>query len=216
MITIINNKLEPLKAFEGFCTLCCDVQDINKQKFRTSKPVYFVSPANSKLYMDGGIDASYCKMFPGIQLRVQTQMRSYSQIPTSLVDIKYLPVGGALLNRISDDYYLIAAPTMLSPQNVKNTNNAYYAMKAILKVWPGNGTLIVPLLCGGVGMMSPENISKQIKKAIDEYNVDEYKHELIYIPNESYIMNEQPKVYENSEFIKIEINKIVNTDVNMK
>jgi O-acetyl-ADP-ribose deacetylase (regulator of RNase III) len=218
-IVIINNKPEPLSHFKGLSTLCCNVEDItvrDKWGFKPliqESPIYFCSPANSSLYMDGGIDLAYSRMFRGIQQSVQAQMNSYPQVPTSLLGRKYLPVGGALLNKITDEYYLIAAPTMLLPQNIKNTNNAYHAMKAILKVWPGNGVLVVPILGGGVGRMPPEEVYKQIKRAMAEYTG--YINSLLYLPdNLVQIMSEQPKIYENSEFIKMDISEIRNTDIN--
>lgn len=179
------------------------------------RPIYFVSPANSLLFMDGGIDLAYSRMFKGIQQTVQTQLNRDPRIPVSLLGRKYLPVGGALMSKISNEYSLIAAPTMLLPQNIKGSNNAYHAMKAILKVWPGDGVLIVPILGGGVGRMPPEEVYKQIKRAMDEYSG--YLMDSLYLPSTSeltQIMNEQPKVYENSEFIKMDICQIRNTDIN--
>jgi O-acetyl-ADP-ribose deacetylase (regulator of RNase III) len=160
------------------------------------RPIYFVSPANSLLFMDGGIDLAYSRMFKGIQQQVQSQINRDPQIPTSLLGRKYLPVGGALLSRISNEYSLIAAPTMLLPQNIKDATNAYHAMKAILKIWPGDGVLIVPILGGDVGRIAPEEVYKQIKRAMDDYTG--YITDSLYLPNAVelvQIMNEQPKVY---------------------
>jgi len=220
MITILNNKAEPLQHFKGLNTLCCNVEDITRNDwgFRpilSQRPIYFVSPANSLLFMDGGIDLAYSRMFKGIQQCVQYQMNNDPRIPTSLLGRKYLPIGGSLLYNINNEYSLIAAPTMLLPQNIKNTNNAYHAMKAILKIWPGNGVLVIPILGGGVGRIPPEEVYKQIKRAMDEYTG--YILDTLYLPHNNElakIMNEQPKVYENSEFIKMDINQIKNTDIN--
>jgi O-acetyl-ADP-ribose deacetylase (regulator of RNase III) len=216
MIVIINNKQEPLDFFKDMNTLCCNIEEIFTKIHQ--KPVYFVSPANSLLFMDGGIDFAYCKMFKGIQQYVQENMRNNPCTPTSLLGRKYLPVGSAILNKISNDCYLISAPTMLLPQNISQTNNAYYSMKAILKVWPGNGILIVPLLGGGIGRIAPENVYEQMKKAMDEYGAYAGSEFIgpFYIPqNVDQIMNEQPKVYENSEFIKLDISQIKNSNVNV-
>jgi len=153
-------------------------------------------------------------MFPGLQQIMQNEMKKYN-LPISLLGRQYVPVGGAICRQLTSDYYLIAAPTMLLPQNIRETNNAYHAMKAILKIWPGNGILVVPILGGGVGRMEPDNVYRQIKRAMDEYTG--YTDNNIYLPNNlSQIMSEQPKVYENSEFIKMDISEIRNTDINGK
>jgi O-acetyl-ADP-ribose deacetylase (regulator of RNase III) len=134
MIKIIdkNNSDNTLECFSGLSTLYCNVEDLMDSE---SRPIYFVSPSNAKLFYDGGIDAAYLKMFgSGLQQKIQRQMRGYQEMPESLLGQKYLPVGAAMLHKISGDYYIIASPTMLMPQVVSSTNNAYYAMKAVLKV----------------------------------------------------------------------------------
>lgn len=208
-IVIINNQPGPLECFKNFQTLCCNVEDIvvrdelNFNSLVEKRPIYFVSPANSLLYMDGGVDYAYMRMFPNIQQKVQMKMRTSDKPPISFLGRKYLPVGASMKYKIDENYYLISAPTMLLPQVVKKSNNAYYAMKAILKVWSGDGTLVVPMLAAGVGQIPPEEVYKQIKRAVDEGIVccnDDF-----YIPNKEElekIFDEQPKIYENSEFVE--------------
>lgn len=138
-----------------------------------------------------------------------------NQVPVSLMGRKYIPVGGAVCQQLTKDYFMIAAPTMLLPQNIKTTNNAYYAMKAILKLWQGNGVLVIPILGGGVGRLDPETVCKQMKKAMDEYTG--FITTTLYIPSSeelNQIFKEQPRIYENSEFIKMKIDEIKNTDIN--
>jgi O-acetyl-ADP-ribose deacetylase (regulator of RNase III) len=209
---VINNKPEPLECFkqQGLSTLCCDVREISN--LISQRPIYYVSPANVQLFMDGGIDLMYMKMFDGIQKRVQTQMRNYQETPLSLLGRKYLPIGSSMLHKISDGESLICAPTMLWPQKIEKTNNAYHAMKAVLKIWPGNGLLVVPLLGGGIGSITPENVCKQIRRAIAEYTGPDNAaiSKLLYIPeNVDEILREQPKFYENTEFLNIDISEII-------
>lgn len=54
MIKIINNKPDPLLHFKDMNTICCNVEDIIKDQLNilSSEPIYFVSPANSLLFMD--------------------------------------------------------------------------------------------------------------------------------------------------------------------
>jgi hypothetical protein len=59
------------------------------------------------------------------------------------------------------------------------------------------------LLGGGIGKIPPEEIYRQIKKAIDESEESEESRTL-YLPTNDELNNillEQPKFYENTEFI---------------
>lgn len=212
-ILIINLHKEQLEVFRpDFSTLCCNVEDLLKNN-DIPRPLYFVSPANSFLFMDAGIDLNYMHMFPGIDRIIKPRLlQEKDYLPNSDLG-PFLPIGAALNTKISDDYYLISAPTMFLPQDVQNTNNAYHAMKAILKLWPNQGTLILPLLCGGIGKMKPENIKEQINKAIQEHNQSHNQNneqsqfkiynDTIYLPNDNIINNildEQPQIYMNSYF----------------
>jgi O-acetyl-ADP-ribose deacetylase (regulator of RNase III) len=210
-IVIINNtpnELEPFKAL-GLNTKCIDVKDFLKSE---EQKVYFVSPANVQLFMDGGIDMAYLRMFSwgsnvrSFQYYLQEKMRTQKDTPNSLLGRKYLPIGAAMCNEVPNtdgQYYLICAPTMLFPQNVNSTQNAYYAMKA---TWNRSGLLVVPLLACGIGKMNLTEAANQIKRAIDEN--DGYEGNL-YIPkNYISILNEQPKVYENTEFFNIPLSHI--------
>lgn len=90
-IVIINNQPGPLKCFESqrFKTLCCNVEDIitrsemGLREIIFERPIYFVSPANSLLQMDGGIDTAYSRMFPEIQQNVQSKLLRSPRTPTS-------------------------------------------------------------------------------------------------------------------------------------
>lgn len=217
MILIINNTPKELESFKdmGLSTMCIDVREIPK---KIDGDIYFVSVANSLLFMEGGIDLAYLQMFGKdsdirtLQYYIQNIMKKEKDVPVSLLGRKYLPVGAAMCNEIphtNKKYFLVSAPTMLLPQNVKSTKNAYYAMKAVLKVWNREGTLVVPLLACGIGKMDLNDAAIQIKKAIDENH--EYERNLYVPKNYINILNEQPKIYENTEFFEIDINKIKNT-----
>ena len=151
-IVIISSKIDELRQFEnkGFNILCCDVSKININEL--DKPIYYVSPANALLFMDGGIDKVYMNMFNGIEGLVKKNLKKEG--PISKLGRPYLPIGCSMITKVSDDKFLIGTPTMLMPQPVKDTNNAYYATKAILKLWPKKGTLLMVPLCCGYGHMS--------------------------------------------------------------
>src|SRR5450755_4652758 len=84
-----------------------------------------VSPANSFGFMDGGIDAAYRNFFGlSIQRRVQMliEQRHAGEMPVGHAFI--VPTGHHKIFR------LIVAPTMKTPSNIQETDNAYRATKA--------------------------------------------------------------------------------------
>lgn len=209
MIKVISNNSQILIPFQnlGFDILECDVKEVPKI---LNYKLYFVSPANSLLFMDGGIDLAYMQMFDGIEKLVKNNLRNSGVAPVSKLGRLYLPVGSAMTTEIVvDKYYMISAPTMLMPQDVSKTKNPYHAMKAILKVWPKDGILLLPPLACGYGKINPEESAKMIKMALDEIEegYNDYVGE-IYINTDSFL-DEQPNYYENSEFKDIEPSDIV-------
>lgn len=154
----------------------------------------FVSAANARGFMDGGVDLAYSQaMFPGIEARVKAAIRAVGA-PDRLGG-RYLPVGDAVM---VDD--LVVAPTMLLPQDVSGTRNAYLAMSAAL--WTarthGVSTLVVPGMCTGYGRMPADVAVSQMKLAHDHF-LEGRRHG---VPLEQ-VLSEQPKFYENTEFFDI-------------
>lgn len=160
----------------------------------------FVSAANSRGYMDGGIDGAYSRaMFPGIEARVKAAIRTVG-VPDRLGG-RFLPVGDAVM---VDD--LVVAPTMLLPQDVSSTRNAYLAMNAALWTAHAHGvsTLVVPGMCTGYGRMPPDVALSQMKQAHDDFLAGR-RHG---VPLDQ-ILQEQPKFYENTEFVDIPLEQVV-------
>lgn len=175
------------------------------------------------MFMDGGVDLVLSRdMFPGVERYVGETIRKYGR--TSMVGKKYLPVGSAMITQctFSPASFLLSAPTMLVPQDVANTRNAYHAMSGILKVIDAfakaNPTtsideVVVPALCCGWGKMDPIIAAMQIRWAFLDHacatkpDVDIIHHERGIIimdkSNEAVIMQEQPNFYENSEWKNI-------------
>lgn len=174
----------------------------------TKNIVYYISPANSLGFMDGGIDLAYSRiMFPGIEKKVKNNIKKYGK--KNLLGRDYLPIGSAFAVSAVSTAYLICAPTMLFPQNVQKTNNAYWSMMAILNVLGKNMLnkdveIIIPSMCCGYGKMKIEDSVSQIHKAFQDYNISNSINPYILEPN----LHEQPKYYENREFFNIEINEI--------
>jgi len=126
-----------------------------------------VSPANSYGWMNGGIDAVYLQIY-GYQLQVRVQSKIAENYDG------YLPVGDAMSVCAMGfgpqwPKYLIVAPTMETPQNVGDTQNAFKAFSAALaearklKL----STLICPGMCSLTGGMNPEEMARQMREAFD-------------------------------------------------
>ena len=108
-----------------------EAYDMKIEDYKPVRYTYYVSPANSLCFMDGGIDLSLSRnIFPGIEQIVRNQVKLHGK--TNLLGRKYLPVGSSIIIPYDNLKSLIVAPTMLLPQNVSNTKNAYYATVSVL------------------------------------------------------------------------------------
>lgn len=172
-----------------------------------NKKTYYVSPANSLCFMDGGIDFALSRIiFPNAELHVKNMLKTLNK--KTLLGRDYLPIGSSIIIDFPNNKSLIVAPTMLLPQNVSNTNNAYYATMAILyNIYINkkdiDADIIFTSLCCGYGKMDEDTSIKQILNGINDYTS--------YIPtivNNNIILHEpnlieQPKYYQNSEWFNI-------------
>ena len=122
-----------------------------------------VSPANSFGFMDGGLDFFLSERF-GWDLQERLQ-REIARRP-----LRELLVGEALIVPTHDREvpWLISAPTMRVPMQVRGTVNAYLAMKAILTsamahaCSPPIETVAIPGLGTGCGWMPAETAARQM------------------------------------------------------
>ena len=166
------------------------------RKIHMDNRTAYVSPANSFLDFDGGIDMIYNKMFP--YLNSESKLIAIKMLPDIAKNKRhYLPVGSALVipvihakkanankkckkkdkNELKKheltENYIIAAPTMFKPKLVPDTKHAYSCFLAVLYVLEKSKInvkrLIVPGLCTGCGGFSGELAATQIKEAIDNY-----------------------------------------------
>ena len=128
-----------------------------------------VSPANSFGFMDGGLDYALSERFGwGLQGRLQAAI---AQRP-----IKELLVGEALIIDTRDPVvpWLISAPTMRVPMRLKQTINAYLAMKAVLVAvlahaqLPRIQTVAIPGLGTGCGELPAHIAAHQMWIAYEE------------------------------------------------
>lgn len=210
----LNETFNELARKHGFEAKTIKIQDYipNPQK-RT----YYVSPANSLGFMDGGIDYALSRIvFPGIEAELKDTIRKLGR--QSLVGKYYLPIGSSIIIDRTPTTALIAAPTMLLPQNVSQTQNAYYATVAILynifanrKEQIADVDIIFTAFCCGYGKMDETVAMEQIIRGMQDYT----KYTPANIVNKNIIIHEptlldQPKYYQNSEFFYISPKDIVN------
>ena len=201
---------EKIKKF-GFEANTMKIQDYIPNPNRHT---YYTSPANSLCFMDGGIDYALSRIiFPNIEKEVKNIVKQLGI--ASIVGKSYLPIGSSIIID-KENKSLIISPTMLLPQNVSNTKNAYYATIAILynvlinkNKNIDNIDIIFTSFCCGYGKMDEVESIQQIIDGIKDYihytpNVI-YKNIIINEPN----LYDQPKYYQNTEFFKIKPEEVV-------
>jgi O-acetyl-ADP-ribose deacetylase (regulator of RNase III) len=180
-----------------------------------TKKTYFVSPANCLCFMDGGFDLALSTIiFPNIEKKVKQIVKNLNI--TNLLERNYLPIGSSIIIDDALNKSLIVSPTMLLPQNVSKTDNAYYCTVAVLNNILINRNeniddidIIFTSLCCGYGKMDELKSITQILKGINDYKL--YKPIIIdknIIINEPNLF-EQPKIYQNTEWFIINNNDIV-------
>lgn len=171
----------------------------------------YITPANSLLFMDAGIDRFYTReMFPDTEKKFREIVKKHGK--KSLVNKSYLPIGDAIMISPKKNKYLIAAPTMLMPQPVQFTRNAYYATLAgisLCKTLP-DITIVIPAMCCGWGKMKESSAAIQVWWAIldaesGNQNGKYEKGNDYFVYKSSFsTLHEQPLYYENTEFKQIE------------
>ncbi len=172
------------------------------QNYTSNNRIIYISPANSLGFMDGGIDHVLSRiMFPGLETKVKNSIKQLGI--KNRLGRNYLPIGKAIL---VDN--VIVSPTMLLPQNVSETNNAEIATMAIMKcieyenINLENTDIIITSLCMGYGQMKAHESARQIQSGIKNYKNFIFDNDLILL--------QQPKYYQNTEWIDINYSEIRN------
>ncbi len=185
------------------------VMDIAEYVPVAGHKTYYVSPANSLGFMDGGIDLVLSRrVFPGVEPEVKEAIAEIGI--KSLLGRYYLPIGSSLILD-KDSRALSISPTMLLPQNIRATDNVYYATMATLynilvnrkESLETTDILFTSMGCGYGGLLEEESIL-QILQAIQDYKI-------FYTPTmvaENLVvweanLDSQPSYYMNTEFLNI-------------
>lgn len=147
----------------------------------------YVSPANSYLYFDGGVDYYYGQMFPKLQADAQEAVKKYRYQDQR--DQYYLPLGSAMLVPVvhkKPQYqanFVVACPTMTLPQDIRGTRLPYWAFYAgLVTVQKYNTvvrrgrvhglgpikTLVCPAFGTGCGNIPYQESAQQMKQAYQD------------------------------------------------
>lgn len=187
----------------------------------TDKVAVFVSACNSLLFFDGGSDLAYQQIFPDVDNKMKSWIRRY--------DLRdqfggyFLPVGAATIKSFGKKR-LICCSTMLLPQDVSDTRNAYNCFKLILELIDKQADVrevLVPGLCCGYGKMPYAESAKQMREAYKDHiskknKLDMTGHlikSLVYDPK---IIRTQPRYYQNGQFFKFDRMESVHVPKNDK
>ena len=211
-ITLSETYSEKIKS-HGFDSYVMKIQDYVPNEHRKT---YYVSPANSLCFMDGGMDYALSRIvFPNVEVEVKAVVRKLGI--TSIVGKPYLPIGSSIILEKDNNKSLVISPTMLLPQDVSKTNNAYYAAMAVLynilvnkREKLENVDILFTSFCCGYGKMDEDHSIRQIIAGIHDY-----KNYSPIIYDQNIIINEpnlysQPKYYQNTEWFSINPEEIVN------
>jgi O-acetyl-ADP-ribose deacetylase (regulator of RNase III) len=199
-------KITIVSLNKTYCELSKNTYDTHIKNIEDYIPekkyVFYVSPANSLGFMDGGIDIVYSRiMFPDIEKSVKSEIKKLNIL--SKLGRPYLPIGRSLIVPTEKNMtYLVVSPTMHLPHNVQHTNNCYHATMSSLKIINefcesnniNDFEVIFTSMCCGHGCMSENESFKQFNKGVNDfknYNYDDCKNT---------IMSEQPCIYDNLEF----------------
>ena len=167
---IVDAYMKELKPYESIYNIKYDVGDI-KHVITRNKCTCIVSPANSFGTMNGGIDLWISKMFPDIQKNVYHYIKLHSWYK-SQTGIPCIPVGESALCESGSDIcpYIIIAPTMFKPSDIRYTDNVYKAFISILDNFYNRSFIIaIPGLGTGVGCLSPIECAKQVALAFKHF-----------------------------------------------
>lgn len=115
-----------------------------------------IAAGNSFGLMDGGVDLALARRFPGVEAAVQAVIARHHG--------GLLPVGAAVVARTGDPEtpWLIYAPTMMAPADIRGTANAYLAMHAAMTAAAGLG--VGDVACPGLGTLTgrlPPDVAAQ-------------------------------------------------------
>lgn len=172
-----------IEAWEKEFSGVKDVEVVREDIFQV-KADAISAPGNSFGWMEGGLDLKIVDFFGRYKPSDEHYIRDRVEEKIYKEHYGELIVGNAIVVETDNVWlpYLVYAPTMREPQNVKDSINAYLAMRAALiavsehnKKHPGSiNTVLVPGLATGNGGMAPEKCAEQMRKAYQSITIGEH------------------------------------------
>lgn len=174
-------------------------KNTNVESIDLCEGLAFVSPANSLLFMDGGIDQVYMNMFQDIERKVKAKAREYGKV--TFLGRHFLPIGHAIVVPTGKDRtYIVSSPTMFLPLDVSHTHNAYHATYAALAAALNCESIthvVFPGMATGIGKLPIDKAAQQMWDAIEDALSSKPARY-----TETQIINEQPAVYAYKEYFE--------------
>lgn len=132
-----------------------------------------VVPGNSFGIMDGTLDLDIATRYEGVEKRVRDAIATswHGELPVGASVVVPIPPVNGVRER-GHAKYLCYSPTMRMPTLVPKTLNAYLACRGALvacSAYPDIETVVVPMLCVGVGKMEASRAAHQIRCAWDSF-----------------------------------------------
>jgi O-acetyl-ADP-ribose deacetylase (regulator of RNase III) len=163
------------ELFDAWKLLCGhnDFVIVTKQDIMSINAEALVSPANSFGFMSGGIDLHYRNYFGQI-IEDNLRKKIAAEFNHELLVGQAASIKVFNPSQLVKYKYMIAAPTMRTPENISHTINAYLAAKAALieALRIGVSSIVFPGLGTGVGGVLPEDCAKQMNAAINDVLVE--------------------------------------------
>jgi O-acetyl-ADP-ribose deacetylase (regulator of RNase III) len=141
-----------------------------------------VSPANSFGFMDGSLDFAISEYFGWhIQERLQEAIKTKHNGELLVGQVEIVPTDHQSIP------YVISAPTMRVPMDIRGTLNPYLAIRGVLLAIKNgvfkDGTLVkdkiktiaFPGMGTGVGQITPYVFAKQMEQAIEDIVREKYE-----------------------------------------
>ncbi|MEO1943130.1 MAG: macro domain-containing protein [Candidatus Thioglobus sp.] len=141
-----------------------------------------VSPANSFGFMDGSLDFEISEFFGWhVQDRLQEAIKSKHNGELLVGQVEIVPTDHTSIP------YMISAPTMRVPMDVRGTANPYLAIRGVLlavkhgvfkdgtPVKDRIKTIAFPGMGTGVGQITPTVFAKQMKQAVEDVIEDKFE-----------------------------------------
>jgi O-acetyl-ADP-ribose deacetylase (regulator of RNase III) len=141
-----------------------------------------VSPANSFGFMDGSLDFEISEFFGWhVQNRLQEAIKSKHNSELLVGQVEIVPTDHTSIP------YVISAPTMRVPMDVRGTANPYLAIRGVLlavkhgvfkdgtPVKDRIKTIAFPGMGTGVGQITPTVFAKQMKQAVEDVIEDKFE-----------------------------------------